>query len=816
MNIKRFYKNHPYINASGSYTFKDGNNSNEYQNSDSVPLKFDKFRRNDLYTTYTGDSTNEKIIQSYFDEKNQILNNNGNPITRLKYNSPSFVSIDSLYIDFNSNDIGRVKNVDFYGFMVNELALQQNSNEILQDDDYNILSDLGLTKGVGQFGDMLSPIKKADGTFKTFEQMRQLIYYQNDNASSTEELDGDKRTLDEVGEFLHHEPSTLDSSDVNDVPGYVMQNAQILTNLNDGEVRSSPTVPDIQDRNEPAAHKGPEARVGVYGSAGKEDNFRPREVFYVSNSDGNTRTKIFDEGTNGQLNTIYFIFYLRGDKSGGSNRKRRIHIYEINPLELFIRDDVGNIVGGKITEFNLGEGIMIDESARSLIPAFKITEFKLTINTLSGAGAGYNPNDSYADMTLESILPPQNSQPININNIDENILSINPFRELESEPNLPSAENIPIEYSDFIPTSHVKIKNTSQDVQIYYESEIEKQRASAPTTVEIDFTISNTTTDKSQLKDRRTDIVGNEDESSFIFTVVDWNDVDNKYETIQDVMSDFPTTMIELNNKRKDNLFYFNDIYKPLFNNYSTSGIKNIKVLVFNYITDNNDNIEPTRWKLVTSRIFLDIPINQFPDFGEVGGADYTTIPWPYTTPIISGLSENSKYLKSIDDVLGGGKIGNHDIIDETFLVDARENDELGANIQVMDLEQVRFFNQSYDMNTLLNIPIENDFYPNPYTNIGSDSYWNGSSIERTFSEESSVGQIFITENQDNDLKQNCKLELNMGELIGKSITDSSGNANKGLLIGDYKVKKTRKGEPMRRDSFIKVPKKTGNKDGAL
>ena len=121
-----------------------------------------------------------------------------------------------------------------------------------------------------------------------------------------------------------------------------------------------------------------------------------------------------------------------------------------------------------------------------------------------------------------------------------------------------------------------------------------------------------------------------------------------------------------------------------------------------------------------------------------------------------------------------------------------------------------------YDMNRLLNIPIENDFYSNPYINVGSDNYWNGSSEERTFSEESSVGQIFITENQDNDLKQSCKLELNLGELIGKSITDSSGNSNKGLLIGDYKVKKIRKGEPMRRDSFIKVPKKTGNKDGAL
>ena len=94
--------------------------------------------------------------------------------------------------------------------------------------------------------------------------------------------------------------------------------------------------------------------------------------------------------------------------------------------------------------------------------------------------------------------------------------------------------------------------------------------------------------------------------------------------------------------------------------------------------------------------------------------------------------------------------------------------------------------------------------------------YWDGDSISTSFSKETSVGQIFISDNLDLDLKQSCKLELNTGELTGKSIYDSSGNSNKGLLIGDYKVKKTRKGEPMRRDSFIKVPKKNGNKDGAL
>ena len=92
--------------------------------------------------------------------------------------------------------------------------------------------------------------------------------------------------------------------------------------------------------------------------------------------------------------------------------------------------------------------------------------------------------------------------------------------------------------------------------------------------------------------------------------------------------------------------------------------------------------------------------------------------------------------------------------------------------------------------------------------------YWDGQTNK--YSEETSVGQIFIGDNSDLNLKQSCNLELNTGNLTGKSILDTSGNSNKGLLIGDYKVKKERKGEPMRRDSFIKIPKKTSNTNGAL
>ena len=40
--------------------------------------------------------------------------------------------------------------------------------------------------------------------------------------------------------------------------------------------------------------------------------------------------------------------------------------------------------------------------------------------------------------------------------------------------------------------------------------------------------------------------------------------------------------------------------------------------------------------------------------------------------------------------------------------------------------------------------------------------YWDGNTNK--FPMESSVGQIFIGDNQDLDLKQSCKIELNTGE----------------------------------------------------
>ena len=151
---------------------------------------------------------------------------------------------------------------------------------------------------------------------------------------------------------------------------------------------------------------------------------------------------------------------------------------------------------------------------------------------------------------------------------------------------------------------------------------------------------------------------------------------------------------------------------------YNTPGIKTIKSIVINYNSEKN---ELGRWKLCTSRIFLDIPVNQYPDFGELGGTGYTTIPWPYTTAIIGGVDEDSKYKKSVRDAISSGNIGDTDIIDEKFLVNDRDNEELGQSIKQMDLEQCRYFNTSYGMNTLLGIDVVTEDGFRPF-NYGIDS----------------------------------------------------------------------------------------------
>ena len=70
---------------------------------------------------------------------------------------------------------------------------------------------------------------------------------------------------------------------------------------------------------------------------------------------------------------------------------------------------------------------------------------------------------------------------------------------------------------------------------------------------------------------------------------------------------------------------------------------------------------------------------------------------------------------------------------------------------------------------------------------------------------ESSATDIFIVDTK--YLSDYCTFEFNCWMIEGGSILDSSGTGNKGILIGDYAVKKDSIGNPPVKDSALILPK---------
>ena len=898
MAQKKLIQGQPKFNDTSQYNFDDTTADFNYDNSSGLPKNNDKFQNKDLYTTAYGSNLNNAII-----ERN------------LKFQGESFIRFDKLFIENVVS--GNTKN--------NLVKCYMFSQKYALDNGTNIDN-------------------------ATYDEINNLL---------------DNTTADTI--FSYYPGDKDDDTDIGNLT--FVENQNIFENLN--------TTPiEIEDFNNSISE------------------YNPALMFPLKETDTDAiaefKTRIFDEN---QPNPIYIVFYMRGDHdpwAGTDKRKRRFQVFRIDNLELFNYDNQGNAIGrinsiDSIYNYDREGGLGGDWGKKSA--AWKVRDFEITINTLPASLNDWLHDGSSTDKDkyvqyFGLVTPPVNFDR-NITNIDS-FLKISPENQLNNFTEVGFDFNKTNLFPNYFPQTTIGVvdkDNQIQDVdlQSYYEDNLSLSiRASAPSTIGLRFNSINPS-DETSLP------------INYFYFIIDWDDNEDKIKTLDDWLNYRPTSVNNLLELQNQNLYKIKTNIESLDNSiptntYITPGIKTIKTIMFSYDIETN---QVGRWKLIKSRFYLDIPIGEYPDFVELGGSDYTTIPWPYTTPVIGGVDEDSKYKISIQDTLSSGKISDTDIIDEKLLINDLENNELGKSIKEMDLEQARFFNKSYDMGTLLGIqqvfseysdvvissedpiipaqygyerPIfiafnqdnnrchrtkeyntdvdgngENfdyicasgetangiytgfnsltgfsitdedgfqvnsaeqccksmwegrynqysppdgvdqyiwaselcgadgiidvyglydgsDPYQNPYIPVGTDLSWRNNYIAyeckvihqevegevtvihpytdisdslteidgywdgdiNKFSEESSVGQIFISDNQDKDLKESCKLELNTGELSGKSIYDSSGNSNKGLLIGDYKVKKDRKGEPMRRDSFIKVPKKTGNKDGAL
>ena len=236
------------------------------------------------------------------------------------------------------------------------------------------------------------------------------------------------------------------------------------------------------------------------------------------------------------------------------------------------------------------------------------------------------------------------------------------------------------------------VTTSTKDLQQYYHDNDEKFTTSAPGIINFNFSVENI---------NRTPI--DNDDLGFAYFIIDWNDDNKKYQKWEDVLSNIPQTYSELYIKQQqDNLFIlrgvdqggnFSDFSEigTLEHFYRTSGLKTIKSVILSYGKDASGRIQSIRWKLVTTRIYLNENRVTKEDFSELGTLGFTTIPWPQTSPIISGISKLSKYYDSVENVLYNNRFADDELLSETKVYNALLNDELGDYVGDVDLEQTRF-----------------------------------------------------------------------------------------------------------------------------
>ena len=389
------------------------------------------------------------------------------------------------------------------------------------------------------------------------------------------------------------------------------------------------------------------------------------------------------------------------------------------------------------------------------------------------------------------------------------------------------------------PISHAYIQDPRAEdnflsFQRRYESEsIENMYVGSPTTVNLSFDISDSHS-RSNVVDL--DVNGKWNppdfpsglDLGFKWFVVRWGDEDDSFDFSTDGWEGLANNVIaDMNSFKADGNTYdtftddgdkyrYMDVFSSdgvgvLSHNYTEPGIKDIYTVVVSYVTiddGTNDWMMALSWKLVKVRFEISPAQYKAVDFPTLGGTNFKVIPWnfPMRTPILGGISKDSRYVKSIDSTLDAGKFKiPEDAIDLSLLREAKNNSELGDHVGKADLEQARAFLGSRDLHELLMIHPTRDPSVDwaPYTDT---SYWDGET--NVFPVESCVGSMKIYKNDNKDLVSDCVFEFNLGTLeVSSYVIDSSGNGNIGFLIGDFAVKKKKKTIRMARDSSIKRPK---------
>ena len=512
---------------------------------------------------------------------------------------------------------------------------------------------------------------------------------------------------------------------------------------------------------------------------------------------------------------------MQGDSKrwwGTDTREKRIQVFSIPVNDIILSNE-------EVTfDFDYGDSVASDTgdggSGSGEAPHFRCSKLivrasRILNEDLDAAEYGEELQNYVESGKLDFPIYISNDNPINI-------INARPNRTVVWENTNLNSSNKDF---NFYPISFAKVIMDSvddMDTQSYYTDNDDRFKSSSPTTIDLSFNIGNYLSSGEVIE---TIYEANDYESKmkFKFFILDWNDEKNKFDNWVSVFSHWVSDVDNLLSNQEKNIYKFGEIEydgttkkfkttKSLKNTYISPGLKSIKLILFSCADDvDGVRFQAIRWKFINIRLYLDNAKALLEDFSDIGGADFVTFPWPKTSPVISGISQDSQYVNSLKNVLSSGKISEVDILDSSILIRARDNNELGDYLGDSDFQQLRTFNKPYSMAELLMITGSTTT-----TNLNSHTdtvYWDGET--NTFPTESCVGTIFINDSMDPNLRGSCILEINPQELEGDIIMDSAGNGNRGLLIGDYRIDKPAKNIPIRRKSEPKISE-TDSENGAI
>tara|TARA_R100000664_G_C2756784_1_gene144759 strand:- start:258 stop:2324 length:2067 start_codon:yes stop_codon:yes gene_type:complete len=253
--------------------------------------------------------------------------------------------------------------------------------------------------------------------------------------------------------------------------------------------------------------------------------------------------------------------------------------------------------------------------------------------------------------------------------------------------------------------------------------------------------------------------------------------------------------------------------------NFLLSTIPLVRNHYCNTFSPPSNSITISKTDIITAKFYLNVDEVYKDEFSEIGGTGFDYLPWPETSPVIGGISDESKYINDVINIVNQNQFKETEILDKQKAEEALQNDELGNHLGKVDLAQTRFFSGAYDMDYLLMIQDIPDAYEAYYDiydeETNPDGYWDGETEETTFSDESCVGLIFINDSTNSILRDNCILEFNFGDSQDDIVIDTSGQNNKGIIIGDYSLQKTSKDIPLIKDDVMITPT-TESTDGAF